>query len=150
MTPTRIAGFEALPDEDAPAGTRYRALRADAAFRYVDIGTSVDGDAYDVVHEDGEPDGAEGATVIEFFEVPAGEDDAFLAGCHQARAVLADQRGYLGTRLHRSVGPAAFRFVAVTRWSSPLMVARAAGRPDWQAAAGLPFSSRAALYNVVP
>lgn len=147
MSTARIVTFDAEPTERDTAATLYRALRSDAGFPFVAIAP---GASYEVVHEDGEPDGAEGATVIEFFEVGDGEDDAFLAGWHQAREALAGQRGYLGTRLHRSTGPAAFRFVAVTRWSSPLMVARAAGRPDWQAAARLPFPSRAALYNVVP
>jgi hypothetical protein len=65
--------------------------------------------------------------------------------------VLAQQRGYLGTRLHRSVGPADFRFVDITRWSSPLMFARAREEPDFQQAAqALPSASRPALYQVTP
>ena len=143
MAATRIVA----PDV---AATRYRALRADADVLAVDVGPGAPGaSSYEVVHEDGAPDGAEGVTLIELFEVPDGEDDAFLAAWHPARDALAAHRGYLGTRLLRSTGPADLRFVAIARWSSPLMVSRAFGRPDWQAAGGPPFRSHAALYNVV-
>jgi heme-degrading monooxygenase HmoA len=74
--------------------------------------------------------------------VPAGEDDAFLAGWDDARAVLAAQQGYLGARLYRATGPADFRFVDLTRWSSPLMVQRAGAQ-------GVPVPSRPALYQPV-
>ena len=87
-----------------------------------------------------------GVTLINAFEVPDGEDDAFLAGWDGARATLAEQQGYLGTRLHRALGAAEFRFVNVARWSSPLMFARALGRPAFQAGGAahpLPLPPRA-------
>jgi hypothetical protein len=58
--------------------------------------------------------------------------------------VLAQQQGYHGTRLHRSLTPADFRFVNIARWSSPLMFARALEFTD--AAAAMPFPSHPALY----
>jgi heme-degrading monooxygenase HmoA len=104
---------------------------------------------YDVVHEDGAPAGSGGAVLINPFAVPAGQDEEFVAGWRRARDALAGQPGYLGTRLHRSAGPADFRFVNLARWSSPLMFARAIGRPEFQATAQMPFASHPALYTVV-
>ena len=106
----------------------YRALRGDVALRFVVIGGHA-GAAYEVVHEDGEPDGTEGVVLIDAFDVPASAEAAFLADWHAAREALAAHRGYQGTRLYRAAGPAAFRFVALSRWSSPLAFARAAGGP---------------------
>jgi heme-degrading monooxygenase HmoA len=82
------------------------------------------------------------------FEVPPDADEQFLTGWDRARAVLARQQGYLGTRLHRSAAPADFRFVNIARWSSPLMFARALKRPEFQrAAAAIPFPAHPALYT---
>lgn len=106
---------------------------------------------YDVVREDGTPDTEGGVVLINPFEVPDDQDEQFLAGWERARYVLAQQRGYLGTRLHRSLGPADLRFVNIARWSSPLMFARALKQPDFQQAAqAMPFPSHPALYQVTP
>ena len=94
----------------------YRALRPDTEPREV----TIDEAAYDVVRDEGEPDG-DGVFLIDSFDVPEAEAGAFLADWDAARAPLADRRGYLGARLYRA-GP---RFVEVLRWSSPLMVQRA-------------------------
>src|SRR3954454_2822034 len=173
-----IAGWERARDflaaRDAfRAAALHRALRTDAELRFVDVAT-VDspeswrravGDpafpgaepavpahpgVYDVVHEDGEPDGRQGVILINAFEVPEDGDARFLDGWRRARDVLAAQRGYLGTRLHRSVAPADFRFVNVARWSSPLAFSRALAVPEVQeAAAAVAFHSHPALYQVV-
>jgi hypothetical protein len=135
---TRITLHATEPEDDA-AGVLYRALRPDVAFRFVSV---AEGDDYEVVREHGTPDVSGGVVLIDPFEVPAGEDDAFLAGWDAARAALAGQQGYLGARLHRAAGPADFRFVELARWSSPLMVHRAA-------AAAIPFPSHPALYQPV-
>jgi heme-degrading monooxygenase HmoA len=132
----------------------YRALRDDADFRFVGVADVDEGASrpglYEVVHEEGAPDGSEGVTLINPFEVPEGEEESFLAGWERARAALADQRGYLGTRLHRSAGAADFRFVNLARWSSPLMFARATQRPEFRAAgAAIPVPAHPALYSVV-
>ena len=118
---TRITLYATEPEDDA-AGVLYRALRSDVDFRFVSVG---EGDGYEVMREDGAPDTPGGVVLIEPFEVPAGEDDAFLAGWDDARADLAAQQGYLGARLYRATGPADVRFIDLARWSSPLMVQRA-------------------------
>ena len=159
--------FEVSPEDDdaflaawqserVEGGVLVRALRADADFRFVELaeleaGAAGAGDGrYEVVREEGAPDGAEGVTLVNPFEVPAGHDERFVAGLERSLAALADQRGYLGTRLHRSAGDADFRFVDVARWSSPLMFARATGRPEFRAAgADLPYRAHPALYSVV-
>ncbi len=121
---TRITLHATEPEDDA-AGVLYRALRPDVDFRFVSV---AEGDGYEMVREEGVPDSPGGVVLIDPFEVPAGEDDAFLAGWDAARAVLAQQQGYLGARLHRATGPAEFRFIDLARWSSPLMVQRAAAK----------------------
>jgi heme oxygenase (mycobilin-producing) len=135
----------------------YRALRSDVDFRFVDV-ASVDATAafaahpslYEIVREEGAPDGTEGVTLINPFEVPADEDERLVVGWERAREAVAAQRGYLGTRLHRSLGAADLRFVDVTRWSSPLMFFRAQQQPEFrEASAGLPCAAHPALYTVM-
>jgi heme-degrading monooxygenase HmoA len=173
-----IAAWEQANDvlqerDGATAPALHRALRPDAEFRFVNVARveSVEawqqaiGDAqlpgdtiaftahaglYQVVHEDGVPEGPGGVILINPFEVPAGDDERFLTGWDRARQVLATQRGYLGTRLHRSLAAASFRFVNVARWSSPLAFSKAVAQPEFQhAAAALPFPSHPALYQVI-
>jgi heme-degrading monooxygenase HmoA len=159
--------------EGATLPALHRALRADADFRFVSVVRVASpkawrqaiGDAelpggampfkahsglYEVVHEDGVLEAPGGVILINPFEVPVGDDERFLAGWNRARELLATQRGYLGTRLHRSLAAASFRFVNVARWSSPLMFSRAAQRPEFRdAAAALMFASHPALYQVI-
>jgi heme-degrading monooxygenase HmoA len=173
-----VAGWERARDflagrEGFRTTALHRALRADAEFRFVNV-ARVDSpqawrDAisdpgfpggrmpfpahpslYEVVHEDGAPDGTEGVILINAFEVPPDADEPFLAGWTRARDLLAAAAGYLGTRLHRSLGPADFRFVNVARWSSPLAFSRAVGDPQFaQTAAAFPFPAHPALYQVI-
>jgi heme-degrading monooxygenase HmoA len=145
------------------ASALHRALRPDVDFRFVEVGHADSADAvavvgefashgalYEVAHEDGAPAGSGGVVLINPFEVPPEEDEAFLAGWNRARHALTGRPGYLGTRLHRSAGPADFRFVNLARWSSPLMFARATARPEFQEAAQeMRFASHPALYTVV-
>jgi heme-degrading monooxygenase HmoA len=166
-----IAGWERARDvRDAGGGFQatalHRALRSDVDFRFVELARvgspqsreqpvpdpafPAHPSLYEVVREDGKLDIEGGVVLINPFEVPEDQDERFLAGWERARDVLAQQRGYLGTRLHRSLGRADFRFVNVARWSSPLMFARALQLPDVQAAAqAMPFPSHPALYQVV-
>lgn len=148
----------------------HRALRDDVALRFVDV-AAVESPAtwrdavrdpgfpgaampfrahpglYGVDAEDGEPDGAGGVLLICPFTVPAADDERFAAGWNGVRELFAPRQGYLGTRLHRSLGEADFRFVAVVRWSSPLMFARALQEPETeQAIAAMPCAGRPALY----
>ena len=94
----------------------YRALRSDVDPRVV----TIDENDYELVREEGRPEG-DGVFLIDRFEVPGREAEAFLADWDAAHAALAGRRGYLGARLYR----AGLRFVEVARWSSPLMVHRA-------------------------
>jgi hypothetical protein len=163
-----ITAFEVAPEADERfmaererGAALYRALRVDVALRFVEIARLTEPDAdrapappfaahtalYDVVRSDGDLDGAGGAVLISPFEVPAGEDDRFLAGWERLRELFAARQGHLGTRLHRSRGPADFRYVGVVRWSSPLMYARTMQEPEpADATAALPFPGRPALY----
>lgn len=166
-----VAGWERGRQLQATA--LHRALRSDVDFRFVEVALVDSPQAwketvsdpaspgaqmpfrahaglYDVVREDGTPDVEGGAVLINPFEAPDDQDERFLAGWDRARDVLRQQRGYLGTRLHRSVVPADFRFVNIARWSSPLMFARALELPELQQAArAMPFASHPALYQVV-
>ena len=173
-----IAGWERARDflaarEGFSHTALHRALRPDAAFRFVNVARVDSPESwkraiadpafpggkmpfaahpglYEVVHADGTPDGTDGVILINAFEVPADDDERFVTGWHRARDLLANQPGYLGTRLHRSLGPADFRFVNIARWSSPLAFAKAVEQPAFQeAAAAMPFASHPALYQVI-
>jgi hypothetical protein len=154
-----LCAFEVPPEADAafmaawrgPAAL-HRALRADVALRYVAIGPAegtppfpAHAGVYEPAHEDGEPSGAGGALLIEFFAPPAAADERYLASWERARAAFAPLQGRLGARLLRACGPARFRFVSITRWSSPLMYARALKRSEVQATAP-DFPAQRALY----
>ncbi|HXS45387.1 MAG TPA: antibiotic biosynthesis monooxygenase family protein [Solirubrobacteraceae bacterium] len=173
-----IAGWERARDflaarEAFDTTVLHRALRPDAELRFVNVARVRSPPAwreavadpafpggelpypshpalYDVVHEDGGPDGEDGIVLINPFEVPAGDDERFVAAWHRARDTLADAPGYLGTRLYRSAGPADFRVVNVARWSSPLAFSRAVQRPEFQAAAeAVATPAHPALYQIV-
>jgi heme-degrading monooxygenase HmoA len=104
---------------------------------------------YDVEREDGEGDG--GVVLINPFEVPAGEDDAFLAAWQAAGDLMMAKPGFLASRLYRSLGDeAVFRWVNVARWESVERFGAAVGDPAFQAAAGaMPHRGHPALYEVV-
>jgi antibiotic biosynthesis monooxygenase len=132
--------FAVPPDEDAaflaawaaeapPGATLHRALHPDAPWRFAGL-------------DSGGPDGDGGVLLIVPFDVPAGDDERFLAAWGTVRDVLSARRGYLGAQLLASADT---RFVAVVHWSSPLMYARAL-REGGDLIAALPFPSRPALY----
>lgn len=158
---TRIAGFAVAPAAEegfltawsaAPSGALYRALRSDVALRFVAFGSEreIPGFApafaagYERIAGDGEVDGAGGVLLIAPFAVPGGDEVRGVAPWERARALLAPRQGYLGTGLH---GAPDAPFVAVVRWSSPLMYARALQQPEIErAVAAVPSLSRPALY----
>ena len=163
-----ITAFEVPPDADeaflashATSGTMHRALREDADFRFVDVaragspeipdgqtGFAAHPGVYEVIRSDGSPDVDGGVLRIDVLEVPdAGE--RLVETWERGRAVLAQQQGWIGRRLYRSVAPAEFGFVEITRWSSPLMFARASRRLEFAEATATPYRSHAALYTVV-
>lgn len=146
---TYIAAFEQPPGSDEEFEALYRALRADVALRFVAVSSSefAHARAYELVHEDGEPDAPGGAVLITPFEVPAGGDEDLVSHWARLRGLFAPRQGYLGSRLYHSTGPADFRYVAIVRWSSPLMYARTLQQPEIaQAVADMPFPGRPALY----
>lgn len=58
-------------------------------------------------------------TLINPFEVAAAQEAAFVESWKQTAAVFAAHPGYLDTRLHRAIDPAArFRFVNIAHWAS--------------------------------
>ena len=90
----------------------------------------------------------EPVVLINAFEVPEGEDDAFLQGWERARDFLRTQEGYLSTKLHRSISPAAdFRFVNVALWQSEPAYRAATSRREFRDAP-VPFPFHASLYEV--
>ena len=148
VPPEADAAFLADWAADRPAGGALlcRALRADVRPRYVALGPAAggaSGEPHELVWEEGAPEGAGGVLLIEPFAVPAGGEEPFLAGWDVLRERFAARRGYLGAQLYR--GPD--RFVAVVRWSSPLMYARTLQQQEVRdAVAALPFPGRPALY----
>ena len=92
---------------------------------------------------------AEPVVLINAFEVPAEEDDAFLQGWERGGEFLSTQEGYLSTRLHRSLSPKAdFRFVNVALWQSEEAFRAATSRPEFRNAP-VPYPFHASLYEVV-
>ncbi len=88
-------------------------------------------------------------TLINAFEVPEGQDEAFVEGWERSRAFLSQQPGYLSTRLHRALVPdAEFRFVNVAQWESADSFRAATAQPEFQTG-GLPQRFHASLYTVV-
>jgi heme-degrading monooxygenase HmoA len=91
----------------------------------------------------------EPVVLINAFEVPEGQDEAFLAAWERSRAFLSTQPGYLCTRLHRSLSPAAdFRFINVALWQSPQAFQAATSQPGFTDAP-VPFPFHPSLYEVV-
>ena len=87
--------------------------------------------------------------LINAFEVPEGEDEAFLSSWEGARDYLVSQDGYLATRLHRSLSPSAeFRFVNVALWESAQAFQAATSTTEFRNA-NIPFRFHASLYEVV-
>ena len=91
----------------------------------------------------------EEVVLINAFEVPEGQDEVFLQAWEKAREFLAGQDGYVSTRLHRSLSPAAdFRFVNVAVWRSRQAFQAATSQPGFRNAPA-PFPFHASLYEIV-
>lgn len=57
--------------------------------------------------------------LINPFEVPQGQEDAFLQGWRAAASHFMQAPGFIATRLHESLDPQTrFRFVNVAEWES--------------------------------
>ena len=87
--------------------------------------------------------------LINTFEVPVAEEQAFLQQWEQARDVLMTQDGYLASQLHQSLdsGETAC-FVNVGTWASEPAFRRAIERPEFRSLE-LPSGFEEALYQVV-
>ncbi|MBV8139019.1 MAG: antibiotic biosynthesis monooxygenase [Deltaproteobacteria bacterium] len=92
---------------------------------------------------------SEPVVLINAFEVPEREDEAFIAGWERARAFLSTQPGYISTCLHRSLSPSAeFRFVNVALWQSARAFQDATSQPQF-ADMAIPYKFHPTLYAVV-
>ena len=90
--------------------------------------------------------------LINIFEVPAGDEDEFIAAWEKTRDYLQTQPGYIDTALHQAVVPdAEFQFVNVARWRSAEEFTAATRSPGMrEAAAGLVgYRPHPALYRIV-
>ena len=94
----------------------------------------------------------EAVTLINSFEVPAADADAFIAAWEETRDFLQTQPGYIDTSLHRALASdAEFQFVNVARWRSAEEFTAATRSPGMrEAAAGLVgYRPHPALYRIV-
>jgi heme-degrading monooxygenase HmoA len=94
----------------------------------------------------------EAVILINSFEVPAADADAFVAAWEKTRDFLQTQPGYIDTSLHRAlVSDAEFQFVNVAHWASAeefTAAIRSSGMRE--ASVGLaPYRPHPALYRVV-
>lgn len=89
--------------------------------------------------------------LINPFEVPEGKDEEFLAGWEAAKEYMERQKGYVSTRLHRSVDPKArFRFINVAEWESPQDFIAALNNPEFVAIRNaVPFPHYPSVYEVI-
>lgn len=92
------------------------------------------------------------AVLVNLFEVPAGNEDAFLDFYRRINAYMRAKPGFVGNRLHRSLGPdARYRFVNVVEWESA-QACQDGHDAGFRAIVGppdrLPFTSTPALYEV--
>ena len=159
--------------EGAALPALHRALRSDAEFRFVNVArvespkawrqaigdTELPGGTmrfkahsglYEVLHEDGIPEASGRGHPHQPVRSARGRRGALPSRWDHARELLATQRGYLGTRLHRSLAAASFRFINIARWSSPLMFSKAVAAarvPD--RGPGDDVRSHPALYQVI-
>ena len=90
--------------------------------------------------------------LINVFEVPAADAEAFVAEWDRASDYLQSQPGYLDRALHQAVTPdAEFQFVNIARWRTAEDFRAATQSPGFrEATAGLAgYRSHPALYRVV-
>jgi heme oxygenase (mycobilin-producing) len=89
-------------------------------------------------------------TLINIFEVPAGDEDEFIAAWEKTRDYLMTLPALIDTALHQSLHDARFRFVNVAQWISEDEFRAAIGSQGFaESASGLRWPSSPALYQVV-
>jgi heme-degrading monooxygenase HmoA len=89
--------------------------------------------------------------LINPFEVPPGQEEEFLQGWETVRDFMQRQKGYVSTRLHRSLDPTArFRFANVAEWESAADFQAVLRHPEFvQLRNATPFAHYPALYEVI-
>jgi heme-degrading monooxygenase HmoA len=89
-------------------------------------------------------------TLINIFEVPAGDEDEFIAAWEKARDYLKASPAHIGTALHQSLHDERFRFVNIAHWTSEEEFNAAVRSQGFrEAAADLHWPMYPALYQVV-
>jgi heme oxygenase (mycobilin-producing) len=95
---------------------------------------------------------AEPVVLINAFEVPAANAEAFIAGWETIRDYLRNQPGYVDTTLHQAITPdAEYRFVNVAHWATPGDFMAAVRSPGFEEVSALlaDYPSHPALYQTV-
>jgi heme-degrading monooxygenase HmoA len=89
--------------------------------------------------------------LVNAFEVPDGQEERFLADWRHAADWMRQQSGFISSRLHQSLDPAAeFRYVNVAEWQSADHFRQAAASPEFQQRiSGMKVRAHPALYRVV-
>jgi heme oxygenase (mycobilin-producing) len=83
-------------------------------------------------------------TLINVFEIPAEQVDAFIEGWAERARIMTTRPGFRDTLLHRALSPEGrFQLVNVAHWDSAESTAAAHAAPEWQA-------SRAGLAQLAP
>ena len=89
-------------------------------------------------------------TLINIFEVPAGDEDEFIAAWEKTRDYLKTFPALIETALHQSLHDTQFRFVNIAHWTSEDEFNAAVGSEGFfEAAAELRWPFHPALYQVV-
>jgi len=91
-----------------------------------------------------------GVVLINIFEVPAGDEEAFITAWEKTRDYLMKLPAHIHTALHRSLHDTRFPFVNVAEWTSEEEFNAAVGSEGFrEAAADLRWPFSPALYQVV-
>jgi len=89
-------------------------------------------------------------TLINIFEVPAGDEDEFIAAWEKTRDYLMKLPAHIETALHQSLHDGRFRFVNIAQWTSEDEFNDAIRSQEFrEAATDLRWPMSPALYRVV-
>ncbi len=89
-------------------------------------------------------------TLINIFEVPAGDEDEFIAAWEKTRDYLKTFPAHIETALHQSLHDTQFRFVNIAHWTSENEFDAAVGSQGFrEAASDLRWPFHPSLYQVV-
>ncbi len=89
-------------------------------------------------------------TLINIFEVPAGDEAEFIVAWEKTRDYLKTYPAHIETALHQSLHDTKFLFVNIAQWASEEEFIAAVGSGGFrEAASGLRWPFHPALYQVV-